>query len=160
MKTGTLSPVAVLGLLVAAACASNPALRAPELVSSGTRHGRGYPAGTSADGDALTLTTIASSPTYGYSAEEPVLVGNGVDSDGPTREKLYLRALRGPEGQPIEFERRGSCCPFETENSALGAGLLDVYELTWEGLDEPVVLYLDMYDPGEPLIPKGLTARE
>ena len=63
-------------------------------------------------------------------------------------------------GQPIEFERRASRCPFETEHSELGAGLLDVYELTCEGLDAPIVLYVNMYDPGEPLIPKGLTVRE
>lgn len=158
MKRATLPQILVLGLL-AGACASQPPSQEPTLVSGGVREGRGYPAGSSATGEAMSLSEVASSPSYGYTPEEPVLVGNGTASDGPRRSRLYLQALRGPAGQPIEFERRGSCCPFESEHAALGSGLLDVYELTYEGLDEPIVLYLNMYDPGEPLIPKGLMAR-
>jgi len=41
----------------------------------------------------------------------------------------------------------------------LGSGLFDVYEVTYDGVAEPVTLYLNMYDPGEPHIPHGFTAR-
>lgn len=159
MKNASLSLLVTLGALAATVCASHPAPQQPEIVSRGTREGHGYPFGSSASGDAMTLTRAASSATYGYSPEEPVVVGSGVPEDGPGRERLYLRALRGPQGQPITFERRGSCCGFETENSPLGGGLLDVYELTYEGLGSPILLYLNMYDPGEALIPQRLTAR-
>jgi hypothetical protein len=160
MKTTTVSLFAVLALS-AGACQSNPAPREPELVSGGIRDGRGYPAGSSASGPSIVLSRTATSETYGYSPEEPVLVGSEDDLDGgPRRSRLYLSALRGPAGQPISFERRGACCHFATEHSPLGGGLLDVYELTYDGLEEPIVLYLNMYDPGEPLIPVGLTARE
>lgn len=154
----TLTRLLVVWLVLLAGCASRPSTREPVLVSGGVQGGRGYPAGSSASGEAVVLTETAASADYGYTPEEPVRVGNGVPSDGPRRSRLYLSALRGPEGQSIEFERRGSCCPFETEHSSLG-GLLDVYEITFEGLGEPILLYIDMYDPGELLIPQGFTSR-
>lgn len=73
MKTATVSLVAVLAVW-AGACASNPAPQEPEIVSSGTRDGRGYPAGSSVSGPSMALSRTASSAAYGYSPEEPVLV--------------------------------------------------------------------------------------
>jgi hypothetical protein len=99
---------------------------------------------------------VASSPTYGYTEKEPVMVGGGI-SDGVARSYAYLDALRGPKGEPVTYSRRGHCCPFETKNSELGAGLLDVYELTYKGLSKPLVIYINMYDRGEIMIPQGLT---
>jgi hypothetical protein len=77
---------------------------------------------------------------------------------GPLAERLFLSALRGPKGEEIQFTRQGSCCPFETPGSDLGTGLLDVYEVTYPGLEKPLVLYLNMYDKGEVLVPAGFTS--
>ena len=45
------------------------------------------------------------------------------------------------------YVRIGTCCKFKTDNSPLGSGLLDQYEVSYDGLVEPVILYLNMYDP-------------
>jgi hypothetical protein len=35
--------------------------------------------------------------------------------------------------------------------------MLDMYEVTYEGLEEPVTLYLDMYRREEPRAPTGFS---
>ncbi|WP_426756263.1 hypothetical protein [Myxococcus sp. Y35] len=87
---------------------------------------------------------------YGYSENDPIHVGGGVDG-----EYEYLEHLRGPEGQKVRYERRGSCCAFASENSPFGSGLLDVYDVIYDGLDKPVTLYLNMYDRKDPRAPEG-----
>ena len=87
---------------------------------------------------------------YGYSEDDPIHVGGGVDG-----EHEYLQHLRGPQGQKVRYERRGSCCAFESEGSPFGAGMLDVYIVSYEGLEEPVMLYLNMYDRKDPRAPEG-----
>jgi hypothetical protein len=89
-------------------------------------------------------------PTYGIVPENPVRIGGG-----PSGERAYLGALRGPRGEPVVSRRLGSCCEFETPNGFGGMGLLDLYEVTYEGLDAPVRLYLDMYDEDEVHAPPG-----
>jgi len=151
----------LLGMLLLVGCTSAGSPGAgsePAIVASGTRDGVGYPNGGSY-GPCFELVEMAPLPTYGYSPEEPIRVGGVAEEVGPRREQLYLNALLGPEGQPVRYERRGSCCHFETANSPFGLGLLDVYDVTWDGAEEPVVLYLDMYDSGDLYIPRNLTAR-
>jgi len=135
-----------------------PSEPGPEIVASTRVEGRLHPSGGGA-GPYLELTEPAASETYGYTPDDPIKVGTGSPDDRPGNERRYLNALLGPEGQVTTYQRVGSCCHFETPNSELGVGLLDVYEVTYEGLAEPVTLYLNMYDQGEPRIPRGFTAR-
>jgi len=90
--------------------------------------------------------------TYGFSPENPIHVGGG-----PEGQHAFLSALRGPEGQPLAWRRLGSCCEFETPNGIMGRGLLDIYEVFHEGMERPVILYLDMYDSGPVAAPTGFT---
>jgi hypothetical protein len=106
-----------------------------------------------------TLAAAADEARYAYSEANPVLVGGDDPDGGPARERRYLDRLRGPDGQSVTYVRLGSCCPFETPNAKL-YGLLDMYEVTYSGLAEPVVLYLNMYDPGEARAPDGFTLRD
>jgi hypothetical protein len=152
--------VVPLAMLLLACSSANPPAPAgdPAIVASGTQDGVGYPHGGS-EGPFTPLTEVAPSAGWGYSPEEPIRVGGAADDRGPRNQRLYLNALLGPQGEPIRYERRGSCCHFVTDQSPLGAGLLDVYEVTWEGTEEPAVLYLDMYETGELYVPQGLSAR-
>lgn len=109
--------------------------------------------------------SAASKPSanYGYSPEDPILVGTEDLKEGPANEKAYLDLITGPNGEEVMYERTGSCCEFETGNSPLGSGLLDQYELRYEGLVEPVTLYLNMYDPdpdGNVQAPKGFKLKK
>ena len=153
----------VLPILVAlsgSACTSNPpASDEPDIRAVSISESKGAPYGRSDSAEPyMTLARVATDPTYGYTKQNPVKLAGASFRDGPNREAAYLNGLRGPAGQHVEYERLGSCCPFETPNGPLG-GMLDAFRLTYEGQAEPITLYLNFYDPGEPLVPVGLTAR-
>ncbi|KOS08305.1 hypothetical protein AM493_10150 [Flavobacterium akiainvivens] len=103
-------------------------------------------------GGAKKAAATASSADYGYTESNPIKVG-GVN-DGPAQERAYLNRLTGPNGEKVTYNRSGSCCPFETKNSAWG-GMLDVYVVEIEGDPVKKKLYLNMYDKGDLYAPKG-----
>jgi hypothetical protein len=92
-------------------------------------------------------TTVAD-PTYGYTQENPIKVG-GDAFGGPARERAFLDNLRGPNGEPITYERSGSLPVDET--------ILDIYRISYEGLDEPINLFLDEYSYEPVQAPIGFT---
>jgi hypothetical protein len=108
-------------------------------------------------GNAFILKGVSEDPDYGYIRKKPINVGFTEMSEGAAHQIRYLNALRGPEGQTVTFQRLGSCCQFKTKNGFMGSGLLDKYEVTYYGLEEPLILYLNLYDPGQLLAPKGFT---
>ncbi|MFZ5878886.1 MAG: hypothetical protein ACOY0R_05935, partial [Chloroflexota bacterium] len=77
---------------------------------------------------------VSTDETYGYTADNPIKVGGDFLS-GPQRERAYLDNLLGPNGELLSYERLGSTMGNDT--------ILDMYEIS--GLDNPVVLYVDMY---------------
>lgn len=91
--------------------------------------------------------------TYGYTEKNPIKVGGG--ENGPLNEREYLNALTGPNGEKVVYERGGSCCTFRTKNSPFGAGMLDIYKVTYEGKNDTVNLYLNMYDKSKLKAPAG-----
>jgi len=72
----------------------------------------------------------------------------------------FLNALAGPKGEKITFTKLESCCPFPTKSTEMGAGFLDVYELTWEGQSKPIKLYLNIYERGYLFVPMGLSLKK
>ena len=84
---------------------------------------------------------------YGLSKENPIKVG-GLAKGGPQSERAYLKMLCGPNNEEIRYQRSGSCCHFKTPNSPFG-GLLDMYTINHEGIDEPIIIYLNSYDISE-----------
>jgi len=101
-------------------------------------------------------TGISTDPTYGVTEKNPIRVGQ--KNGGPRDEDIYLKCLRGPKGESVQYKRLGGCCFFKTPNALIGdKAMLDRYELTYSGLDKPIDLYLDMYDYEQPLVPIGFT---
>jgi hypothetical protein len=149
----------LLGAFLAGTLHCVTATRSSHPPASAQLTGQGRPRGRSGENPFIALTKRSEDPTYGYSEENPIRVG-GVEQDGAARERDFLRGLLGPGGEEIEFERMGSCCEFKTPNSPFGAGLLDVYAVTYEGLKEPVVLVFDIYDEGDLKVPMGFTPLE
>src|SRR3954462_14478065 len=92
----------------------------------------------------------ATSEAYGHDKPAPVQVGGGA-MYGPGRERSYLDALRGPEGQPVRYRRTGSL------SAPDGVTILDAYEATYEGLAKPITLYIDEYHFSDPVAPRGFT---
>ena len=91
---------------------------------------------------------IATDTTYGYTKQNAIRVGDGGELfGGPARERAYLDNLRGPNGEPISYERSGSLNFEDT--------ILDEYVI--RGLEASVTLYLDIYKFEELKAPIGFT---
>ncbi|MEJ2006468.1 MAG: hypothetical protein P8X57_16255 [Cyclobacteriaceae bacterium] len=109
--------------------------------------------------EGIQLSGLANDESYGYSASNPIKIGGEDLMTGPYLQRLFLNSLAGPEGQPLKYMRIGSCCSFESERGINGIGLLDKYQVSWDGQKEPVILYLNMYDTGAVQAPVGFTVR-
>ena len=166
-----LAALSVAALLGLSACGTVPvsgppqSQTAPKILSVTKRDGLGVPNGRSDSAAPFTpLSGVSSNPAYGYTAAQAIKVGNGQPMGGPPgqgsrNEAMFLNALRSQEGKPVQYERLGSCCAFDTARGTLGGGLLDVFKVQTPDRAQPVLLYLNMYDPGEALAPQGFTPR-
>jgi len=96
---------------------------------------------------------LSSDPNYGFSLEAPIRVGNTNLYDGAAREEAYLQTLRGPNGESVRYERLDALMLADQS-------ILDVYQVSYDGLDNPVTLYLDMYSYEMLLLPQGFTCAE
>lgn len=105
---------------------------------------------------------VSTDPTYGLSETNPVQVGGADKHQGPVNERKYLDALAGPNGEKISYYRHGSCCPIKSDNDPFGFGsvMLDNYRVTWEGADDTVSIYINMYDYGTMEAPVGFTLKK
>jgi hypothetical protein len=149
-----------LALSIAAlvGCTTEPNNAGTSILARTTVHGKGVPFGRSDSPDPFVpLRETSTDPSYGYGADNPVKVG-GL-RNGPRHEKDFLNALRGPNGEAIEYERLGSCCPFSTPNGFQGSGLLDAFRITYENQPREITIYVNMYDDAPRLVPIGFTAR-
>jgi hypothetical protein len=106
------------------------------------------------------LTDYAKDNKYGYDADYPVNVFFVNAKDENLNAERYLNALAGPNGEKISFTKIESCCPFPTKRIETGGGILDVYELKWDGQSKPVRLYLNIYERGYLLVPIGLSIKK
>ncbi len=97
---------------------------------------------------------------YGYDKDYPINIYFRGTKNDTINQKYFLNALAGPKGEKIIYTKMENCCPFPTKSSDVGAGFLDVYELKWEGLKKPIVLYLNIYERGLLQVPVGLTAKK
>lgn len=104
----------------------------------------------------MSITEMSEDESYGRIMDPALSIKVGsVES-----EYKYLNALRGPNGEQLQCVRLGSCCPFESKNAFFGSAMLDEWEITYEGLSEPIIIYLNGYDYDEPKCPVGLSIAE
>jgi len=101
----------------------------------------------------MKLTEISKDKKYGYQPDHKTAIKVGKIENG----YAFLKALLGPNGEPTQFQRIGSCCEFKSKTAAFGSGFLDKYEVYYQGLDKPVVLYINGYDYETPKCPIGFT---
>jgi hypothetical protein len=94
---------------------------------------------------------VSDDSAYGLTMEKPIRVGGGA-MYMVARERRYLDALRGPAGETVTYTRSGSGGPPGQR------GPIDIYRVSWPGLETPVTLYVDAYHFDDaPKAPKGLT---
>ena len=93
---------------------------------------------------------FSSDPDYGFSPDNPIQVGSNQLSDGPERELIYLLTLRGPQGEEVFYTRQSP------EFNQAGT-IVDPYLVEYDGIKEPLTLYLDLYTYAPLLVPLGFT---
>lgn len=109
----------------------------------------------------LFLHKTSDDDTYGLTGENPIKVGTGIHG-GPANQRAFLDLLRSPNGNILSYDRRGSCCGYESENGLLGSAMVDLYEVSYiDSKGEEVIteIYISMYDYEDPLIPVGFKTR-
>jgi hypothetical protein len=112
------------------------------------------------DYNTFVITEYSKDKKYGYDKDYPINIFYGGTKNETINPQRFLNALAGPNGEKITFTKLESCCPFPTKRSDMGAGLLDVYELKWDGQRNPVTLYLNIYEKGVLMVPFGLTLKK
>jgi hypothetical protein len=100
----------------------------------------------------MKLSEISTNKKYGYEPNHKTAIKVGKVEN----EYAYMRALQGPNGEKIQAQRISSCCEFKSKTALFGSGLLDKWEITYEGLKSPIVVYLNSYDFETPKCPFGL----
>lgn len=99
--------------------------------------------------------------TYGISEKNPVMLGS---KEGRSPAKVlyaYMDRLQGPKGEKVTYRRIETCCEFDTPRGLFdGKGVLEVWEVTYEGLSKPAKLFLNVYDPGQMLSPVGFELKK
>ena len=106
------------------------------------------------------LTEISTDKKYGYDADYPVNVYYKSAKYDSINQFKYLKALAGPNGESLSYKKVATCCPFPTKKNEMGAGFLDIFEITWKGNQSPIKLYLNSYEKGALLVPIGLTVKK
>jgi hypothetical protein len=96
---------------------------------------------------------------YGYDKDYPVNVFFKDTKSETLNIERFLNALAGPKGEKLTYKKIETCCPFPTKHTEIGAGFLDVYEVTWEGNTKPLKLYLNIYEKSVLMVPVGLTLK-
>jgi len=106
------------------------------------------------------ISEFSKDKNYGYDKDYPINIFFESTRNETINQQRFLNALAGPKGEKITYTKLESCCPFPTKRSDMGAGLLDVYELKWEGQKSPIILYLNIYEKGVLMVPFGLSLKK
>lgn len=110
--------------------------------------------------NSFVITSYSQDKKYGYDPDYPINVFFKDLKDETINEKRFLNALAGPKGEKITYTKTETCCPFPTKRNQVGAGFLNVYEITWDGQTLPVKLYFNIYEKGALMVPVGLSLKK
>lgn len=110
--------------------------------------------------NAFVITAYSKDKKYGYNKDYPINIYYRGTKNDTINQRYFINALAGPKGEKITYKKLENCCPFPTKNSDMGAGFLDVYELKWDGLKTPIILYLNIYERGQLMVPVGLSLKK
>lgn len=102
----------------------------------------------------IILHEISTDKSYGTKPKTNIKVGS------ISNEYAYIAQLTGPNGEGITARRLGSGWPVKSKSSPFGKAMLDKWEITYEGLGEPIYLYLNGYDYQKPKCPMGLSFKK
>ena len=98
---------------------------------------------------------ISTDKSYGFKTKTNIKVGS------VRNEYAFIAQLTGPNGEEITANRLGSGWDVKSKNSPIGNKVpLDKWEIKYEGLKEPIIIYLNGYDYEKPKCPIGLSFKK
>ncbi len=111
-------------------------------------------------GTQFILTEYATDYKYGYDKDYPVNLGFENETYSPKNIVYFFNGLAGTNGEKISYTKIDNCCPFPSKKSVMGAGTLDIYEVTVENSNKKMMLYINIYEKGKVLCPKGFSIKK
>ncbi|MEC4051057.1 2-dehydro-3-deoxyphosphooctonate aldolase [Flavobacterium sp. SUN046] len=105
------------------------------------------------------ITEMATDMKYGYDKDYPINIGFDNEKYGSNNIVYFFNALRGASGEYFTFKKIDNCCPFPSTRSKMGAGTLEIYEITFEKSKNTVQLYFNIFDKGKIMCPKGFSIK-
>ena len=109
---------------------------------------------------AYIITEYATDSKYAYDQDYPINIGNIRENQEDINVSYYFNGLEGPNGEKISYKKIDTCCPFPTTNTTMGAGTIGIYEITFEGSNKKATLYINIYEKGKLLCPKGFSIKK
>lgn len=106
------------------------------------------------------ITEYAPDEKYGYNKDNPINIGFDNERFSDQNIQYFFNALQGKSGEKITYSKTESCCPFATKRSVMGAGTLDIYEVSFENSSNKAILYFNIYDKGKIMCPKGFEIKK
>lgn len=103
------------------------------------------------------ITEYSNDRKYGYDRDYPINIGFNRENEAPKNIQYFFNALLGDKNEKITYTKLESCCPFPTKKTNVGAGTLDIYEVTFENSGKKVQLYFNIYEKGKIMCPNGFT---
>jgi hypothetical protein len=103
------------------------------------------------------ITNYSSDRKYGFDKDYPINLGFDNERFGERSAMYFFNALQGPNGEKIAFIKIDNCCPFPTSRSTMGGGILEIYEVTFEGINTKYIMYVNIFDKGKIECPKGFS---
>lgn len=106
------------------------------------------------------ITEYANDEKYGYDEDYPINIGFIHEKQEAINIDYYFNGLEGAKGEKISYKKVGTCCPFPTKNTTMGAGTIGVYEVMLEGSSKKLTLYFNTFEKGKILCPKGFSIKK
>ena len=106
------------------------------------------------------ITEYSTDKKYGYNKDYPINLGFENEKTSQKNIAYYFDALLGKKGEKFIYEKLENCCPFPSTRNAMGAGTLDVYEITFEGNPKKIILYINIFERGKVLCPIGFSIKK
>jgi hypothetical protein len=103
------------------------------------------------------VEAVSTDSTYGFLAGNPIRVGGATVAEGAANLRRFLWSLSGPHRETVTCLRVGNCCPFRMPT---GVGMIEVYEVAYDGLGHAARLFFDLYNPGLLIAPVGFSLTE
>lgn len=104
------------------------------------------------------LYGVAENVEYGYTSDFPIPVGGKIKEEDVLNQRRYLNAITGPKGEKVIYRQLESCCYQKKNiNGEMKLTYLDRYEISYEGNPQHFVIFIDSFEKGEMLAPKGFS---